>query len=208
MRSVRWQARLNSHPWLTQTPHQRLSRKKHEPISRHKSLFTSIFALLHKMCGFQEKITRHTKKIKQTPHNTLPRHNTKNRTRLRYDTDVGTYQCNLMWLWKVRKRRVSISIQYQFGCSVVSNSLWPHGLQHARPPCPSPTPRACLNSCPLSRWFHPTISSSVVPSSPDFHFFQHQGLFQWVSSSHQVAKVLAFQLPHQSFQWLFRTDFL
>ena len=53
----------------------------------------------------------------------------------------------------------------QFSCSVVSDSLWPHGLQHARPPCPSPTPEACSNSCPLSQWCHPTISSSVVPYS-------------------------------------------
>ena len=53
----------------------------------------------------------------------------------------------------------------QFSHSVVSDSLWPHGLQHARPPCPSPTPGAYPNSCPLSRWCHPTISSSVVPFS-------------------------------------------
>ena len=53
----------------------------------------------------------------------------------------------------------------QFSCSVVSNSLWPHGLQHARPPCPSPTPRVYSNSCPLSLWCHPAISSSVVPFS-------------------------------------------
>ena len=53
----------------------------------------------------------------------------------------------------------------QFSCSVVSNSLQPHGLQHARLPCSSPTPRTCSNSCPLSRWNHPTISSSVVPFS-------------------------------------------
>ena len=53
----------------------------------------------------------------------------------------------------------------QFSCSVVSDSLWPHGLQHARLPCPSPTPRACSNSCSLSRWCHPTILSSVVPFS-------------------------------------------
>ena len=51
----------------------------------------------------------------------------------------------------------------QFSRSVVSDSLQPHGLQHARLPCPSPTPRACSNSCPLSLWCHPTISSSVVP---------------------------------------------
>ena len=91
----------------------------------------------------------------------------------------------------------------------MSDSLWPYEPQHARPPCPSPTPRVYPNSCPLSRWCHPTISSSVVtllllPSISQ----QHQGLFKWVSSSHQVAKVLEFQLPHQSFQWIFRTDFL
>jgi len=50
-------------------------------------------------------------------------------------------------------------------CSVVSDSLQPHGLQHARLPCPSPTPRACSNSCPLSQWCHPTTSSSIVPFS-------------------------------------------
>ena len=53
----------------------------------------------------------------------------------------------------------------QFSCSVVSDSLQPHGLQHARLPCPSPTPRTCSNSCPSSHCCHPTISSSVVPFS-------------------------------------------
>ena len=55
--------------------------------------------------------------------------------------------------------------QVQFSRSVVSNSLQPHEPQHARPPCPSPTPGVYPNSCPLSRWYHPTISSSVVPFS-------------------------------------------
>ena len=53
----------------------------------------------------------------------------------------------------------------QFSCSVVSNSLWSHELQHTRPPCPSPTPGIYPNSCPSSRWCHPTISSSVFPFS-------------------------------------------
>ena len=53
----------------------------------------------------------------------------------------------------------------QFSRSVISNSLWPDGLQHTRPPCPSPTPRVFSNSCPSSQWCHPTISSSVVPFS-------------------------------------------
>ena len=54
---------------------------------------------------------------------------------------------------------------FQFSRSVVSNSLWPHGLQHARPPCPSPTPRVYSTLCPLSQWCHQTILSSVVPFS-------------------------------------------
>ena len=54
----------------------------------------------------------------------------------------------------------------QFSCSVVSDSLRPQELQHARSPCPSPTPRVHPNPCPLSRWCHPTMSSSVVPFSP------------------------------------------
>ena len=52
-----------------------------------------------------------------------------------------------------------------FSCSVVSDSLWPHGLQHARLPCPSTSPRACSNSCPLSQWYHPIVLSSVLPFS-------------------------------------------
>ena len=62
--------------------------------------------------------------------------------------------------------------------------------------------------CPLSWWCHPTISSYVSPSPPAFNLSQHQGLFKWVSSLHQVAKALAFQLQQQPFQWIFRTDFL
>ena len=84
-----------------------------------------------------------------------------------------------------------------------------HMLQRDRPPCPSPTPRACPNSCASSWWCHPTVSSSVSPSPPPaFNLSQHQDLFQWVSSAHQVAKVLELQLQRQSFQWIFRTDFL
>ena len=67
-----------------------------------------------------------------------------------------------------------------FSHSVVNNSLWSHGLQHTRLPCPSPSPGACSKSCPLSQWCHPTISSSVVASPPAFNLSQPQGLFQWV----------------------------
>ena len=58
-----------------------------------------------------------------------------------------------------------------FSRSVVSDSLWPHGLQHARLLCPSPSPEACSNSCPLSWWCHPTILSSVVPFFSCLHSF-------------------------------------
>ena len=65
-----------------------------------------------------------------------------------------------------------------FSCSVVSNSLWPHGLQHARLPGPSPTPGACSNSCPSRCWCHPTILSSVVPLSSCLQSFPASGSFQ------------------------------
>ena len=66
----------------------------------------------------------------------------------------------------------------QFSCSVVSESLWPHGLQHNRPPCPSPTPGVCSNSVPLSRWCHPTISCSVISFSSCPQSFSASGSFQ------------------------------
>ena len=66
----------------------------------------------------------------------------------------------------------------QFSHSVMSNSLRPHGLQHARPPCPSPTPGVDSNSCPLSRWCHPAISSFVIPFSSHLQSFSASGSFQ------------------------------
>ena len=102
----------------------------------------------------------------------------------------------------------SLTTPVQFSPSVMSNSLRPYELQHTRPPCPLPTPRVYSNSRPSSQWCHPTISSSVVPSSPTFSLSHHQGLFLWVGSSHQVAKVLEFQLQHPCFQRIFRTDLL
>ena len=85
-----------------------------------------------------------------------------------------------------------------------------HGLQHARFPCPSPTPRACSNSCPLSQWCHPTIPSSVCSPLlllllifPSIRAFSNESVLHircW-------CEVLEFQPQHQSFQWTFRTDF-
>ena len=94
----------------------------------------------------------------------------------------------------------------QFSRSVMSGSLWPHGLQHARPPCPSPTLAVYSNSWPLSRWCHPTISSSASPFSSCLRLSQHQGLFHWVGSLHQVAKMLELQLQQYSGLISFRID--
>ena len=98
----------------------------------------------------------------------------------------------------------SISSSVQFSHSVVSNSLRPHGLQHARPPCPSPTPGVHSNSCPLSRWCHPTISSSVIPFSscpqsfPASKSFQMSPLF---ASGGQSIEALASVLPMNIQDW-------
>ena len=108
----------------------------------------------------------------------------------------------IIWGKKTGEELRAAHTPFQFSSSVVSNSLWPHGLQHTRLPCPSPTPRAYSNSGPSSWWFHPTISSSVVPFSSCPQSFPASG------SSNQVAKVLEFQLQHQSFQRIFRVDFL
>ena len=77
----------------------------------------------------------------------------------------------------MRPCQVSCQGSVQFSRSVMSDSLRPHGLQHTRFPCPSPSPRACSNSCPLSWWCHPTISSSVVPFSSCLQAFPASGSF-------------------------------
>ena len=83
------------------------------------------------------------------------------------------WQFALKWI-KIRW----IDRSVQFRCSVVSDSLWPHELQHTRLPCSSPTPGAYTNSCPSSQWCHPTISSSVVPFSSCPQSFPASGSFQ------------------------------
>ena len=82
----------------------------------------------------------------------------------------------------------------QYSCSVISDSLPPHESQRPRPSCPSQNPGVYSNSCPSSCWCHPATSSSVVPFPPAPNPSQQKGLFQWVNSSHQVAKVLESQL--------------
>ena len=103
------------------------------------------------------------------------------------------YLCVFLWL---------------FSHSVMSDSLPPYGLQHARLLCPSSSPRICSNSCPLSQWYPPTISSSVIPFSPCPQSFPASGSFPMSQFSASGSQILKFQLQHQSFQWIFRTDFL
>ena len=94
----------------------------------------------------------------------------------------------------------------QFSHSVVSDSLWPHELQHARPPCPSPTPRVHSNSCPSSQWCHPAMSSSVVPFSscpqslPASGSFPMSQLFASGGQSNGVS-ALASVLPMNTQDW-------
>ena len=75
-------------------------------------------------------------------------------------------------------KQIGKFLSVQFNCSGMSNSLWLHGLQHTRLCCPSPTPRACSNSCPSSQWCHPTVSSSVIPFSSHFQSCPASGSFE------------------------------
>ena len=96
----------------------------------------------------------------------------------------------------------------EFSNSVKPDSLWPHGLQHTWVSCSSPTPGACSTHV---HWVGDAIQPLHLLSSPSlsaFNLSQNQGPFQWVSYLHQVAKVLELQLQHQSFQWIFRVDFI
>ena len=99
----------------------------------------------------------------------------------------------------------------QFSGSVVSNSLRAHGLQHTRPPCPTLTPRVYSNSCPLSQWCHPTISSSVIPFSSCLQSFPASRSFplsQFFASDGQSTGVSASILPMNIQDWCFRIDWL
>ena len=100
---------------------------------------------------------------------------------------IKSYHFYCLCLWKHYKLHMIDQIELiyiciyssvQFSHSVVSDSLWPHEPQHARPPCPSPTPRVYANPCPSSRWCHPTISSSVVPFSSCPQSFPASGSYQ------------------------------
>ena len=101
--------------------------------------------------------------------------------------------CRQILYWQSHKGSPNL-LSVQFSCSVVSNSLWPRGLQHFRLPSSSPTPGACSDSCPLSRWCHLTISYSVIPFSSCLQSFPASGSFpasQFFSSGGQSIGVSA-----------------
>ena len=110
-------------------------------------------------------------------------------------------------MWFIQGNQLNILIflsSVQVRNSVMSASLWPHGLQHTRPPCPSPTPRACSNSGPLSWWCHPTISSSVSPFSSCLQSFPASGSFPMIQlfvSGSQSIEASASVLPMNIQDW-------
>ena len=106
----------------------------------------------------------------------------------------------------LRSSKEVVLCSVQLSKLVVPDSEKP-GTAHARPACSSPTPRVYSNSCPLSWWCQPTISSSVVPFSSHHQSLPASGSFQMNQSLASGGQRLEFQLQHQSFQWTFRTDF-
>ena len=132
-----------------------------------------------------------------------------NRNRITQNHNQIFFICSrwIFWhcIWKNQgeTEMPSLNIQFssvQFSCSVMSNSLWPHKLQPARPPCPSPSPEVHSDSLPSSWWCHPAISSSVIPffswpqSLPASESFPMSQLFTWGGQNTGVS-ALAFFLP-------------
>ena len=117
-------------------------------------------------------------------------------------TELNWYACAcvLKWIYIFtvdKYTHINTCTLVHLSYLVLSNSLWPHGLQHTRLPCPSHLPELAQTHV---HWVSDAIQPShpLPPSPPAFNLSQQQGLFKWVSSSHQVAKVLEFQLQHQS----------
>ena len=115
------------------------------------------------------------------------------------------------WNWKMLapcKESYDQPSSVQFSCSDMSDSLWPHELQHDRLPCTSPTPRVYSDSCPLSRWCHPTISSSVTPFSSCPQLFPASGSFQTTQLFTSGGQSIGVSVSNQFFQRTPRTGLL
>ena len=118
-------------------------------------------------------------------------------------------QVDIFYYWATKEAPSTNHVQFS-SVQVLSRvqlfvTPWTAARQFA---CPSPTPRAYSNSCPLCRWCHPTISSSVIPFSSHFQSFPASWSFPINHFFASAVRVLEFQVQHQSFQWIFRTDFL
>ena len=142
-----------------------------------------------------------------------------------YSHNLYSITHSIHWCFEWMSTKREIIGRVQFSCPVMSDSLRPHGLQHTMFPCPSPTPGACSNSCPSSRWYHPTISSSVIPFSsclrsfpasgsfPVSQFFASRGQSIGVSASASVLPmniqdVLSFKIEFGNMvQWYLRSYF-
>ena len=135
---------------------------------------------------------------------------TNNRIKI-WGKDLNRHFSKDIWMANKYMKKCSTSLiiqvsSVQFSRSVVSDSLWPHELQHARPPCPSLTPRVHSNSCPCSRWCHPAISSSVIPFSSWSQSLSASGsfpmsqLFAWGGQSTGVSALASF-LPKNTQGW-------
>ena len=130
-------------------------------------------------------------------------------SRPRNQTGIPYVSCIGKWNLYPLNHLGSQKICVQFSCSVMSGSLQPFGLQHTRVLCPSPTPGACWNSCPSSRWCHPTISSSLVPFSSYLQSFPASGSLlrsQFFPSGGRIigvstsASVLPMNIPRTDFR--------
>ena len=127
-------------------------------------------------------------------------------SRLTTLSSLHVFNLKSLWTLSCRDFMEASFSSVQFRRSVVSDSLRPHGLQHIRPPCPSPTPRVYSNSWPLSWWCHPTISSSVVPFSSCHQSFPASGSFpmsQFFASGGQSwsSSASASVLPMNIYDW-------
>ena len=124
---------------------------------------------------------------------------------------LSQFVTRLYFLYRIFLKQL-FSVSWQFSRSVVSDSLWPHALQHARLPCPSPTPKVYSNSCPSSRWCHPTISYSIFPFSSCLQSFPASESFPNESVFHiRWPKYWSFSIsPFNEYSGLisFRMDWL
>ena len=136
----------------------------------------------NKMEGSKERISPNQSRDQ------LPDHRSSQRPVI-MDKNRPTHNSTLWWNFKIlrpKERQVSREKKQLFSHSVMSDSLWPRGLQHTRPPCPSLTPGVCPSSCPLNQWCHPTISYSITLFYFCLQFFPQQSRTQKIKNNFRL----------------------